>query len=217
MGSCTMAGWRCPPGLGRSAPCARPECLEDVDELVGAHVAEVAGFDGCRRPHGPWRVPPRRARCGVAEGVAMPTIPSRDRTEVIDEIRRYAEDRLSPEQQRLFSTFIGQYYGRIARGDLAARRVHDLYGAAMSHLTLALDRPPGIPAVRVYSPDFEAHGFGSPHTVVDIVTDDMPFVVDSVTTEVIRHGLGLHLTVRPVVPVRRDGGRLAEILDRHDP
>ena len=29
-------------------------------------------------------------------------------------------------------------------------------------------------------------------TVVDIVTDDMPFVVDSVTTEVIRHGLGLH-------------------------
>ncbi|SDZ23599.1 NAD-glutamate dehydrogenase [Geodermatophilus africanus] len=28
--------------------------------------------------------------------------------------------------------------------------------------------------------------------VVDIVTDDMPFVVDSVTTEVIRHGLGLH-------------------------
>ena len=60
--------------------------------------------------------------------------------------------------------------------------------------------------MRVYSPDFEEHGFGSPHTVVDIVTDDMPFVVDSVTTEVIRHGLGLHLTVHPVVAVRRDEG-----------
>ena len=134
----------------------------------------------------------------------MPTIPSRDRTEIIDEIRRYAQDRLPPERQRLFLTFIGLYYGRIARGDLAARRVHDLYGAAMSHLTLAFDRPPGAPAVRVYSPDFEEHGFGSPHTVVDIVTDDMPFLVDSVTTEVIRHGLGLHLTVHPVLD-RRPG------------
>ena len=147
----------------------------------------------------------------------MPAIPSRDRTEMIDEIRRYAEERLTPEWQRLFQTFIGQYYRHVAREDLAARHVHDLYGAAMSHLTLALDRPPREPAVSVYSPDFEAHGFGSPHTVVDIVTDDMPFVVASVTTEVIRHGLGLHLTVRPVVSARRDTRRLVDILDRDDP
>src|SRR4051794_36500314 len=147
----------------------------------------------------------------------MPTTPSRDRTEVIDEIRRYARERLPPDQQRLFETFVGQYYRHVARGDLAARPVHDLYGAAMSHLTLAADRPPGGPVVRVYSPDFEEHGFGSPHTVVDIVTDDMPFVVDSVTTEVIRHGLGLHLTVHPVMSVRREAGRLVDILDRLDP
>ena len=147
----------------------------------------------------------------------MPTIPSRDRTEIIDEIRRYAHERLSPQQLRLFGPFVAQYYGHVARGDLAARPVHDLYGAAMSHLTLAQDREPGEPLVRVYSPDFEEHGFGSPHTVVDIVSDDMPFIVDSIATEVIRHGLGLHLTVRPVIPVRRDAGRLVDILDRHDP
>jgi glutamate dehydrogenase len=146
----------------------------------------------------------------------MPTIPSRDRAEIIDEIRRYAQDRLTPEQQPLFQGFVGQYYGHVARGDLAARHVHDLYAGAMSHLSLALDRTPGEPAVRVYSPDFEAHGFGSPHTVVDVVTDDMPFVVDSVTTEVIRHGLGLHLTVHPVVSVRRDSGRIVEIRDPQD-
>src|SRR4029453_9175427 len=147
----------------------------------------------------------------------MAAIPSRDPTEIIEEIRRYAQNRLTPEQHGLFQTFVGQYYEHVARGDFAARHVHDLYGAAMSHLTLALDREPGGPAVRVYSPDFEEHGFGSPHTVVDIVTDAMPFVVASVTTEVLRHGLGLHLTVRPVVFVRRDSGRLVDILDRHDP
>jgi len=147
----------------------------------------------------------------------MPTIPSRDRTEIIDEIRRYARARLAPEQLRLFEPFVAQYYGHVSRDDLSARPVHDLYGAAMSHLTLAQDRAPGEPLVRVYSPDFEEHGFGSPHTVVDIVSDDMPFIVDSIVPEVIRHGLGLHLTVRPVIPVRRQAGRLVDILDRHDP
>jgi glutamate dehydrogenase len=147
----------------------------------------------------------------------MPTTAFRDRTQTIDEIRSYARERLSPDRQRLFETFVGQYYRHVASADLAARRVHDLYGAAMSHLTLALDRLPGEPVVSVYSPDFEAHGFGSPHTAVDVVTDDMPFVVDSVTTEVIRHGLGLHLTVHPVVSVHRDSGRLVDIVDRPDP
>ena len=146
----------------------------------------------------------------------MPTIPFRDRQEIIEEIRRYARNRLPAEQADLFEGFVGQYYGRVAPADLAARAVHDLYGAAMSHLTLALDRAAGKPAVRVYSPDFEEHGFASAHTVVDVVTDDMPFLVDSVTMEVTRHGLGLHLTVHPVVLVRRDPERLVGILNRED-
>src|SRR5687767_5446915 len=75
-----------------------------------------------------------RGTLGVPKGVAMPTIPSRDRSEIIDEIRRYAHDRLTPEQERLFQTFVGQYYRHVARDDLAARRVHDLYAAAMFHL-----------------------------------------------------------------------------------
>ncbi len=45
----------------------------------------------------------------------MPTTPSRDRTELIDEIRRYAQERLNPERQRLFHTFIGQYFRHVAR------------------------------------------------------------------------------------------------------
>ena len=50
----------------------------------------------------------------------MPTTPSRDRTERIDEVRRYAQERLTPEQQRLFETFVGQYY-RACLGDDSRR------------------------------------------------------------------------------------------------
>jgi glutamate dehydrogenase len=47
--------------------------------------------------------------------------------------------------------------------------------------------------------------------VVEIVNDDMPFLVDSVTMEVNRHGLALHLILHPVIANRRDSaGELME-------
>ena len=39
---------------------------------------------------------------------------------------------------------------------------------------------------------------------MEIVNDDMPFIVDSVTMEINRHGLALHLLVHPVVSSTRD-------------
>ena len=40
---------------------------------------------------------------------------------------------------------------------------------------------PGQAKVRVYNPQIEQHGWQSTHTVVEVVTDDMPFLVDSVS------------------------------------
>ena len=68
---------------------------------------------------------------------------------------------------------------------------------------------PGQAKVRVYNPRLEQHGWQSTHTVVEIVNDDMPFLVDSVSMELNRHGLGIHLIIHPVLAVRRDAaGRL---------
>ncbi len=65
--------------------------------------------------------------------------------------------------------------------------------------------------MRVFNPSIEEHGWQSTHTVVEIVNDDMPFLVDSVTTEVNRSGLALHLLLHPVLLNRRDAaGQLLE-------
>ena len=66
---------------------------------------------------------------------------------------------------------------------------------------------PGTPKVRVYNPRFEEHGWQSTHTAVEIVTDDMPFLIDSVSMELNRRGFGVHLIIHPVLGVRRDDGR----------
>ena len=51
---------------------------------------------------------------------------------------------------------------------------------------------PGEALVRVYTP---AHG----HTAVDVVIDDMPFLVDSLTMALDRRDLGVHLVVHPIL------------------
>ena len=60
----------------------------------------------------------------------------------------------------------------------------------------------GAPKLRVYNPRLDEHGWQSTHTVIEIVNDDMPFLVDSVTMEVNRQGLTLHLIVHPVLTVQ---------------
>ena len=67
--------------------------------------------------------------------------------------------------------------------------------------------------MRVYNPRFEENGWQSTHTAVEIVTDDMPFLIDSVSMELNRRGFGVHLIIHPVLGVRRDDdGELLEIL-----
>ncbi len=110
--------------------------------------------------------------------------------------------------------FLGRYFLHVATEDLLARQPEDLLGAALAHKDVAHDRPPGTAKVVVFNPTVEDQGWTSGHTVVQVVTDDMPFLVDSVSMALGRQGRAIHLVVHPMVTVRRDAtGRLREILD----
>ena len=105
------------------------------------------------------------------------------------------------------------YYRHVADEDVLTRRPQDLLGALVSHRRLAQHRPPGTAAVRVLTPAPDRDGWTSSHTVVEIVTDDMPFLVDSVTAELSRLGRAIHLVVHPQLVVRRDAaGGLVDVV-----
>jgi glutamate dehydrogenase len=125
-------------------------------------------------------------------------------SELIDSVAARVRERLPADQAGMCESFLRQYYRWVPVEDLVERSPLDLYGAAVAHWNLAAAREPGTAKVRVYNPDFEQHGWQSQHTVVEIVSDDMPFVVDSVTMELARQGYGIHLVIHPVVRVRRD-------------
>ena len=107
--------------------------------------------------------------------------------------------------------FLRHYYRHVPPEDLVDRDPVDVVGAALSHRQLAQRRPQGTANVRVFTPNLEEHGWSSGHTVVEIVTDDMPFLVDSVT---ITHcpPRSIQLVVHPQLVVRRDvTGELLEV------
>ena len=105
--------------------------------------------------------------------------------------------------------FLRSYFRGVAEEDLASRAPAALAHAARCHLELGARRAAGETRVRIFNPDPGRDGFESPHTVVQIVTDDRPFLVDSVGLVFDRAGLAVHLLVHPVLEVRRDGrGRL---------
>jgi glutamate dehydrogenase len=114
------------------------------------------------------------------------------------------EARAKPRDTELNERFRELYYAEVDPEDLAARSEADLSGAARAHLAFSKDFRGGKASVRAYNPARERDGWASTHTVVEIVNDDMPFLVDSVAMEVNRQGLTLHLLVHPVLRVARD-------------
>ncbi|NML48772.1 NAD-glutamate dehydrogenase [Streptomyces sp. R302] len=109
--------------------------------------------------------------------------------------------------------YLQRYYLHTAPEDLSDRDPDDVFGAALSHYKLAENRPQGTANVRVHTPTVEENGWTSSHSVVEVVTDDMPFLVDSVTNELSRQGRGIHVVIHPQVLVRRDiTGKLIEVL-----
>ncbi len=113
-----------------------------------------------------------------------------------------------------YREFVRQYYHWVPARDLADRESSDLCGAVVSHWRTARTRTAQEAKVNVYNPDRERDGWASPYTVVDIVSDDMPFIVDSVTMELSRQGYGIELIIHPVIRVVRDAdGELTEVLE----
>jgi glutamate dehydrogenase len=132
---------------------------------------------------------------------------------LIESVCSRIRERLDPDDAPQAVEFVRQYYRRVPPEDLAELEPLDLYGAALAHRSFARRRDPGTPKLRVYNPEFEQHGWQSGHTVVELVSDDMPFLVDSATMELSGHGAGIHVLIHPVMRVRRNGdGELVAVL-----
>ncbi|MCP3822158.1 NAD-glutamate dehydrogenase [Streptomyces sp. A3M-1-3] len=135
------------------------------------------------------------------------------KAELLARAARVAEHSEEGPDRDALLAYLQRYYLHTAPEDLTDRDPVDVFGAALSHYRLAENRPQGTANVRVHTPTVEENGWTCSHSVVEVVTDDMPFLVDSVTNELSRQGRGIHVVIHPQVVVRRDlTGKLIEVL-----
>ena len=108
--------------------------------------------------------------------------------------------------------YLEQYVKNVPVEDLQGRSETIMARVALDHLDFGANRRKGQALLRIYNPTEKDHGYVSAFTIIEMVNDDMPFLVDSVGAAISRQNLAVHITVHPLISVKRDSkGRLTAI------
>ena len=119
------------------------------------------------------------------------------------------------KQGKQLRAFIAEYYAHVPEHDLKKLSGAELVGMARAHLDTGKTRKSRTCNIRAYNPGAKNASWASDHSVIEIVTDDMPFLVDSVSAELTRRELPIHLVIHPICKVRRNkAGAVQDILER---
>ena len=122
--------------------------------------------------------------------------------------KRLPKTRVKDAQQ-----LASQYYGRGVAREIARQATEDLYGSLLCLWDLVQKRPAKQALVRVYNPTPEDHRWHSTHSILELLVDDMPFLVASISLALDNAGITIHQATHPVIQVERDkSGKLKKIL-----
>src|SRR5688572_4996530 len=124
--------------------------------------------------------------------------------DLVDRLVAEARRRVSPDQAESVEHFVRRYFAHVAPDDVIYTSFDTLIGGVLSLWELGAQRTPDTPTIRLFNPTVEKNGWGLEHTVIEIVNDDMPFLVDSVSAEIQRRDRKIHLLLHPVIRTVRD-------------
>ena len=131
----------------------------------------------------------------------------------LEDARRELLTRVSQLVPKEFTSIVEDYFHLVAPVDLVGRKPEDLAALISAHFDLGKEREIGSAKVNTFAPSAETNGWNSNHTIVQLVTDDKPFLVDSVAAILNLQQRGVHLIMHPRFLVHRDKkGRLVEVL-----
>ena len=106
------------------------------------------------------------------------------------------------------ASFVAQLYARVVPEDVLCYAAADLAALAERAFDFLSERPPGAPKIRCETVTLKESGGRKSVSVIEIVNDDMPFLVNSVMGELAERRLTVQLVAHPVFGVQRDGAKL---------
>jgi glutamate dehydrogenase len=119
-------------------------------------------------------------------------------------LNRLIDDRNDKAKAEKIKLFAELYYEGSPAADIENRNPEDLYGAMVSFWLFIQNNNIAQPKIRVFNPGFEADGWQSTHTVIEILSKEMPFLIDSVRIELNRRQMSVHSIHSCVAHLERD-------------
>lgn len=156
---------------------------------------------------------PSRAPARKAAGATPARTPATSATAgVLQPILDAVRKRAGKAAQDDANAFANAFYRRMTEDELPQHSAEGWAALATDLLEFMRRRKPGTAQVRLFNPGLKSHGWESPHTVLQVVNDDMPFLVDSVTMALAERAVGVHVLGHPVIQIARDkAGRLVAV------
>lgn len=111
-------------------------------------------------------------------------------------------------------SFLTQFYAKMPVGDFSKLDPKHAIALASSAYEFMQERKPGVPKIRIFTPNKKEHGYEGKFAVIELLNDDMPFLVDSLSAELSRRGFAIRETIHPILKVKRDKKGMLESLDK---
>ena len=141
-----------------------------------------------------------------------------DKASILNAVSEQIIKKLPKKEGLLCANFSHQFFGTMSTDDVNMWTANDLYGAALNFWSLIYKKGSDNAKIKIYNPDFEHYGWQSTHTVVEVMTKDMPFLVESLRLVFHRMGIVLHLAIHMggIRLERNDKGEISNILSKND-
>ncbi|HEX6220256.1 MAG TPA: hypothetical protein VF115_04095, partial [Acidimicrobiia bacterium] len=118
----------------------------------------------------------------------------------------------SEDREAALAEFAQVFIKRITDDRVAALSDDAVFAEVRNVFDFMADRTQGMAAVRVFNPDRATDGYEQEGTVIDIVVDDAPFIVDSTLAAIENAGFRVTRDAHVVMAIERDGsGKLIEV------
>ena len=133
---------------------------------------------------------------------------------LLEKVSEIILNKMPADRAGIVDMFAKRLYRTISADDLKTRDASNMYGAMVGlwH-SFAKYESTDKATIKVYNPEVSKHGWKSPHTIVEIIQTDMPFMVDSVRMALNRHNINAHLLLHtPLAHKRDESGKVIEIL-----
>ena len=132
-----------------------------------------------------------------------------------DRLLELIDEQEPPDRAQAVRAFARAYLRRLGGGDSSEGIAPEaLYAEIRSLFEFACARDGDAMAVRAFNPTRDEHGYEPVGSVLETNTDDLPFLVDSVSGELASRGIAVPRMLHPIIATEREGsGRIRSVRD----